>query len=189
MNIVSKYIRWLGWVLWYLPQPRPIEFSAELTRMCRLARPWWKFKPDGWHSEDGRWRDIYWSNSGHYVSTELLRVEVFRDHETREMTGLRIFDEQLACDPEKQNSHSVGFVEQPEHSYPQGGALLSLNQAKEESRCRICGEQIEGLADGAPKGWENKFGEQMYPVKIKLNFGNEFSHTECAEQFSAVTEL
>lgn len=64
-----------------------------------------------------------------------------------------------------------------ENDVPQPGALLSLNQAKQERRCRICGETI--IVAGAPAGWMEDFGSQVYPIKITLNFGEEFAHTDC----------
>ncbi len=68
--------------------------------------------------------------------------------------------------------------------YPQPGALLSLNDAKLERRCRICGEPI--VVTAAPKGWQEQFREMCYPPpSVTLNFGEEFAHTQCLSDSEA----
>lgn len=64
---------------------------------------------------------------------------------------------------------------------PQPGALISLNQARDESRCRICGEPIK-MTDGRPVGWKDEFRAQLFPVAIVLNYGEEFAHPQCLKE-------
>ena len=64
--------------------------------------------------------------------------------------------------------------------YPQPGALLSLNDAKRERRCRICGQPI--VVTFVPVGWQDQFREMVYPPPaVTMNFGDEFAHTQCLE--------
>lgn len=55
--------------------------------------------------------------------------------------------------------------------------MLTLEEAKRRRVCRVCGEPI--LVDGAPIGWTDEFGKMLYPVRVTLDFGREFAHTDC----------
>ena len=68
-----------------------------------------------------------------------------------------------------------------EHDFPQPGALIPLKEAKATNRCRICGEVVCG-SDGKPIGWRDEFGRMTFPLRITLNFGEEFAHTDCLEK-------
>jgi len=54
---------------------------------------------------------------------------------------------------------------------------LPLEQALRERRCRICGGTI--AVNGTPVGFESEFGRMIFPIKITLNWGQEFAHTDC----------
>lgn len=57
--------------------------------------------------------------------------------------------------------------------------MLSLREAKDRSKCRICEGTIHRVG-GQPLGWMESFGVRCYPApSITLNFGKEFAHTEC----------
>jgi hypothetical protein len=59
--------------------------------------------------------------------------------------------------------------------------MLTLEEARKESRCRICGQVIHA-GPGAPVGWKEDFNERVFPLpKLTLKFGKEFAHTSCLE--------
>lgn len=60
---------------------------------------------------------------------------------------------------------------------PKPVGKLTLEEAKEHYRCRICGEKV--LVGACPKGWREEFGEQVYPEHVVLDFGEEFAHGRC----------
>lgn len=64
----------------------------------------------------------------------------------------------------------------PDDRFPQPGALLALDDAKAECRCRICGERV-GL--DMPSEYYREFDEIDVPVRVTLNCGDEFAHTDC----------
>ena len=53
---------------------------------------------------------------------------------------------------------------------------LSVPEARRLRVCRICGVPIRATG---PAGWPEQFGELTYPVRVTLNFGDEFAHTDC----------
>jgi hypothetical protein len=54
---------------------------------------------------------------------------------------------------------------------------LTLEEAKESERCRICHQIINVTCQ--PAGWKDKFGELLYPMHLVLNAGQEFAHKSC----------
>lgn len=57
---------------------------------------------------------------------------------------------------------------------------MTVAEARTARVCRICGEPIP-ISGGVPKGWESEFGQMTYPLRITLDFGEEFAHTDCLE--------
>ncbi len=57
--------------------------------------------------------------------------------------------------------------------------MLTVEEAKARRVCRICEQPISN--PGAPVGWTEDFGRMVFPVKVTLNFGQEFAHTVCLE--------
>ncbi len=57
--------------------------------------------------------------------------------------------------------------------------MLTVEEAKARRVCRICEQPISN--PGAPLDWTEEFGQMVYPIKVTLNFGEEFAHTECLE--------
>jgi hypothetical protein len=58
--------------------------------------------------------------------------------------------------------------------------MLTLEEAKKTCCCRICGKPIQMPEGGGfPVGWKESFGKMVWPLKITLNFGKEFAHTDC----------
>ncbi len=55
--------------------------------------------------------------------------------------------------------------------------MLSVKEARENRICRLCGKKIQVY--GVSENWEFEFRELIYPIKLTLNFGEEFCHTEC----------
>lgn len=55
---------------------------------------------------------------------------------------------------------------------------ITIYEAREQNRCRICGETIE-MKGGNPVGWKDEFREMLFPVHVVLNFGKEFAHGKC----------
>ena len=55
--------------------------------------------------------------------------------------------------------------------------MLTLQEAKEQRRCRICGELIP--MQGLPEGIEDKVRDCLCPIKVAFNGGKEFAHTAC----------
>lgn len=91
-----SYVRWFLWTLWYLPQPKPREFQAIMRRMIRLHRPWWKFRPYVWHSDDGNQWEVCFSGDNDYcIGHEMLKVRVSVSRDTGQVVSLRIYDEEL----------------------------------------------------------------------------------------------
>lgn len=54
---------------------------------------------------------------------------------------------------------------------------LSLEEAKESNRCRICYRSIKATMQ--PVGWKDRFDELLYPIYVVLNSGQEFAHKDC----------
>ena len=97
---IFRYLRWLAWTLWYLPQrqPRYIRLDglrAQLLRMERTRRPWWKWKPGIWHNTDGRQWHVTFSDEQDYTICGTLKAELHIGQETGDIVGLTIFDETL----------------------------------------------------------------------------------------------
>lgn len=66
-----------------------------------------------------------------------------------------------------------------------GEKMLTLKEAKETGCCRICGGRIIEPGTGPtgyPAGWQDMFGEMLFPVAVTLNFGGEFAHPKCLEE-------
>lgn len=59
--------------------------------------------------------------------------------------------------------------------------VISLEQARAEHRCRICGQSID-VGAGVPEGWKDDFGEMQFPYRLTLRFGQEFAHTDCLRE-------
>ena len=55
---------------------------------------------------------------------------------------------------------------------------LSLEEAQATKRCRVCGDPVP-IPGGQSAGWMREFGRMVWPVKVTLNFGDEFAHTDC----------
>lgn len=53
---------------------------------------------------------------------------------------------------------------------------LTVEEARKQRICRVCRRPIAGTG---PTGWPLEFREMVWPVKVTLNFGEEFSHTDC----------
>lgn len=58
--------------------------------------------------------------------------------------------------------------------------MLTLEEAKTLRRCRLCEQPID--IGGTPEGWMNNFGRMTYPIRVTLDFGKEFAHTDCLEK-------
>jgi hypothetical protein len=64
--------------------------------------------------------------------------------------------------------------------------MLSVKEAKSRRVCRICEEPVPS---GGPAGWTEDFGEMLHPIRVTLNFGEEFAHTECLQKTTQQAEL
>jgi hypothetical protein len=58
--------------------------------------------------------------------------------------------------------------------------MITVEEAKQRRVCRICEQPISGA--GCPVGWTEEFGRMVFPIRITLNFGQEFAHTDCLEK-------
>lgn len=56
---------------------------------------------------------------------------------------------------------------------------MTVEEARENRVCRICGKPIVRDPGGMPKGWQTEFGKMVYPERVTLNFGEEHAHTGC----------
>ncbi len=56
---------------------------------------------------------------------------------------------------------------------------MTVEEARTQRVCRICEQPIVLPPEGTPKGWTHEFYKMVYPVRITLNFGDEFAHTDC----------
>lgn len=57
--------------------------------------------------------------------------------------------------------------------------MITVEEAKNRRVCRICEQPIPN--PGAPKGWTEEFGKMVFPIRVTLNFGEEFAHTDCLD--------
>ncbi len=56
---------------------------------------------------------------------------------------------------------------------------MAVRLARARGVCRICGRSVGVPTYGLQENWPFKFGEMTYPMKLTLNFGDEFAHTDC----------
>ncbi len=63
---------------------------------------------------------------------------------------------------------------------------MTVEEARKRRVCRICQEVIPAVP--APMGWTHEFRQQLFPVALTLNFGEEFAHTACLENEQALAE-
>lgn len=55
---------------------------------------------------------------------------------------------------------------------------ITVKEAQDRGVCRICEESVN-IGGPAPMGWKTEFREQVFPVHLVLDFGNEFAHKKC----------
>ncbi len=56
---------------------------------------------------------------------------------------------------------------------------MTVEEARVKSVCRICGKSMALPQGTTPKGWTHEFYEMTYPLRITMDFGDEFAHTDC----------
>lgn len=57
--------------------------------------------------------------------------------------------------------------------------MLTLKEAQEQHRCRICEDSIVFDTTGSPSGWTHEFDELIFPLHVILRYGEEFAHAKC----------
>lgn len=172
MDTALKYFAWAWWCLFYAVTPRPKDLGDFIISHSRRRVPWWKFKPNVYHSDDGKQWRVSFKGEDSYTRTMQLQVEARIDRETEEIVGLTIWDEILKP-PYKP-------WEPPPYNPPPG--VIPLEEARETGCCRVCGGRLlEPNAEGnlEPLPMAGKFGDLVYPVAITLKFGKEFAHPSC----------
>lgn len=91
-----KYIKWVLWTLYYLPQRSPQSIKEHIQRGCRLRSPWWEFQPYMRRNNEGQQWEIYFINEEDYVKpNHYLKCNVHIGQETGKIIGLTIYDEDL----------------------------------------------------------------------------------------------
>ena len=100
----ATYLRWLGWMLYYLPRRRPKELGPWLIRAERTRPPWWKFKPNVWHNDHGRQWEVYFKDDMDFCRIQTMQVDAHISQETGEIVGLTIYDETLRPQAEEKCS-------------------------------------------------------------------------------------
>lgn len=95
MSTPTRYARWILWSLYYLPQPRPRDLVRGITRIERLRKPWWKWRPNAWHNDDGKEWHITLSDESFYVRRMKLEVDAYITHDGERIVGFDVWDETL----------------------------------------------------------------------------------------------
>ena len=91
-----SYIRWLFWELVYLFRRTPKDLGGFLIMSHRRRRPWWKFKPNLFHSDAGSEWHIYFEDAQCYTASRImLMVDLHIAFDGSRVTGLNIWDESL----------------------------------------------------------------------------------------------
>ena len=90
-----RFLRWLGWSAWYLVRRRPRDFDGYLRAAMRCRPPWWKFRPNVYHNQDGCMWQVYLVDEQSYTERRTLTLDVMVGMETGRITGLDLWDEQL----------------------------------------------------------------------------------------------
>lgn len=93
---LTRFVRWLFWKAYYLPQPRPRDLGAYLIRGTRTRWPWKKFHPNVWHNDDGNMWEVWLADEQSYtVSGQSMPVELHISMETGRVMGFNVWDETL----------------------------------------------------------------------------------------------
>lgn len=93
---MMKYLRWLLWTLWYLPQPRPRRLNPWLPRSLRCRKPWAKFRPSVWRNDGGREWEICLDDEPSYtIPAAKILVDLQIGRESGKIVGLDISDSLL----------------------------------------------------------------------------------------------
>jgi hypothetical protein len=95
MNNVGKYLLWVLWSFYYLPQRRPKDLESYIIRMQRTRKPWWKFQPFCYYNEDGKQWEIRFTDESDYVKTGTIKAEIHIGQESGNIVGLTFWDENL----------------------------------------------------------------------------------------------
>jgi len=91
-----KYMRWAFWRVVYLFLRKPRDLTDWLTKSERIRPPWWQFRPNVWHNDDGRMWHVWLDNESAYTKSEQdLRVELHVGQETGRIVGFNVWDENL----------------------------------------------------------------------------------------------
>lgn len=95
---MTRFLLYLFWNLFYLPQRRPRGLMAHVERGIRTRWPWRKFRPTVWHSDDGSFWEICFGGERAYTITGVripVNVNVQYSVDTGKVTGLKIYDSDL----------------------------------------------------------------------------------------------
>ena len=91
-----RFVLWLFWTAYYLPQPRARDLGAYLIRGTRTRRPWKRFRPNVWHNDDGNMWEVWLTDEeSHAVSKQSMQVELHISMVTGKVTGFTVWDETL----------------------------------------------------------------------------------------------
>ena len=92
-----RFLRYLFWRLYYLPQRRSRDLASYLIRGQRCWWPWRKFRPSVYHNDDGRCWQIWFANDrAHTLAGKpVVLADVDVSMETGAIVGLTIYDTDL----------------------------------------------------------------------------------------------
>lgn len=100
-NLASKYARWAFWSVVYLFRRDPHTLDFHLTKVTRLQKPWFKWRPNVFRNDAGSEWEVWLENEGAYTRRCCIPdCEVAIDHETGRVVGVTLFDE-ILLDGEK----------------------------------------------------------------------------------------
>ena len=55
---------------------------------------------------------------------------------------------------------------------------MTVEEAQKLRVCRICEQEF---SVPGPAGWPSQFKRMVFPVRVLLNFGQEFAHEDCVQ--------
>jgi len=100
MKTIKKYLTWIMWVLWYLPQPRTRNLEKSITRGMRLRRPWWRFKPNIRHNDGMSEWQVWLKDTPCYSEVVMMPMDISRCQDTGEIVGIDLWDVVIS-DPDR----------------------------------------------------------------------------------------
>ena len=94
---MTKTVKWLFFLAWYLFRQKPKDFAGYLKMLERRRSPWWKFRPCVYHNDDDKQWEIWFEDESSYGESRLWNVTVHVGQESGRVTGVLVCDEALVA--------------------------------------------------------------------------------------------